>query len=195
MTCDYTEHTGEDIHCLTSSQPRVPLGRFNSEFCRLQSGTQAIVTSYRFQCCGNVVRWGARVAPEGTYNFQFQVWRPVSENCYMQVGQTSLDVEEEEVRIQPSHPIPIQPGDVVGYFQYRIRNNDSDLERDPRGEGILLNTDHGGESVWHFGPVASLTEIVCVAERNARKLSIKPQLLNLFTNATPAITAEIRKYT
>ena len=64
----------------------------------LPSGTQAIVTSYQFNCCGDISAWEAAVFPNGganhargAYNINFQVWRPSptveTDGCYSLVGE------------------------------------------------------------------------------------------------------------
>ena len=42
---------------------------------------QAIIPSYKFDCCGNITEWGVDLYPadesyQFTYTLEFQVWRP-----------------------------------------------------------------------------------------------------------------------
>ena len=57
---------------------------------------QAIIYTYRFNCCGNITEWGADIYPGERnmeqYALDFQVWRPSPVNnstgnrCYSLVG-------------------------------------------------------------------------------------------------------------
>ena len=105
----------------------------------LPTGSQAIVTSYQFHCCGEILEWGARVQPgagayaNGVYTVHFQVWRPSPTscggsgdgNCYSLVGENRFPgVTLEASRLvsetpQPTNVVSVRPGDVLGYFVSR----------------------------------------------------------------------------
>lgn len=131
-----------------------PYERGESEFRELGIATRqiqarqlAIVTSYRFQCCGNITLWTADVEDNNrVYNILFHVWRPSpteESTCYSQVGQnifTNLGVTQGLLMAtpSPSHEISFQPGDVLGYFI------DQGIDRE-----VVLNTSLTSETVWY----------------------------------------------
>ena len=80
--------------CLLAAEGRkVP---FRSKFSpRLPNETQAIITSYKFGCCGNITTWqtyvqGRSSKHQEAYDITFQVWRPSptlqESRCYSIVG-------------------------------------------------------------------------------------------------------------
>ncbi len=101
---------------------------------------QAIITSYRFDCCGVVTEWRAFVLGSGgayyrdqPYTVSFQVWRPNSpspvdtDGCYTMQGTNyfspisladNLSADRGIVTGVPleSERIEVQPGDVVGFY-------------------------------------------------------------------------------
>ena len=123
----------------------------------LPSGSQAIITTYQFGCCGNITDWQTYLLPsnDGVYLIFFQVWRPsptVKENgCYTLIGEnrfSSVKVGDGGLVMQtpePSDTITVQPGDVVGYFI----SSDRDPENKGK-EGIQLNNSHTSDTVFHF---------------------------------------------
>ena len=134
---------------LGAGVPRLASGR--------NMGVQAIITSYQFHCCGNVIAWQTYVEPggdsyEGAYDITFQVWRPSptvnSDGCYGLVGEnafTSISSPNYisggriSVPPEPTNRITVQPGDVVGFYAVsRLGSN----------AGIQLDTSFAGESVW-----------------------------------------------
>ena len=114
---------------------------------RLPSGSQAIVPSYRFSCCGNIKEWMTYVDPSGlnhidrVYSIDFQVWRPSpvvmgagGEGCYSLVGHntfpsvtfSALDSISLSVMTPQQTMIAVRPGDVLGYFVVSSRDNAED---------------------------------------------------------------------
>lgn len=105
-------------------------------------GTQAIITSYKFSCHGNISAWHAYLhqTSDGTnskhYTIQFQVWRPSSavavDGCYGLVGENSFeDITATSDGLvsqtpEPSSIIGVSPGDVIGYYMFALGNNDAD---------------------------------------------------------------------
>ncbi len=101
---------------------------------------QAIITSYRFDCCGVVTEWRALVEGSGSgyfaeqpYTISFQVWRPNStspvdtDGCYTRQGINHFpaislaDPDAADRGIVTGVPleserIEVQPGDVVGFY-------------------------------------------------------------------------------
>ena len=125
---------------------------------------QVIVASYQFQCCGNITRWQTFVDPggvraDGEYTITFQVWRPGEgvevDGCYSLIGQdTYADIELDrdglvDRTLEPEGFLPVQPGDVVGYFMSRVgRTGERDgIQLEPREEDE-------GEEVWYQSDAA-----------------------------------------
>jgi hypothetical protein len=125
---------------------------------------QAIIYTYRFNCCGIITAWGADVSPgdhRRDYTIDFQVWRPTptvndSSNanhyCLDWVGNnrfTSISLSGGLARATPSprDRIHFQPGDVLGFYM------ESDEPGDERGDpGIVLQNDPTSgnrEAVWN----------------------------------------------
>ena len=128
--------------------------------CILPNSTQAIITSYRFNCCGTIESWEAAVHPDGGghrdggHTIHFQVWRPSPtveiDGCYSLVGEnrfTSITLNTDDLvseTPEPSNIISVRPGDVVGYYTITNGNNPD--------EGIQLNDDDvlfSTETVWY----------------------------------------------
>ena len=120
---------------------------------------QAIIPSYKFNCCGNITEWGVDLNPDGTdaeFDFIFQVWRPLSANgCYTLVdGYTSTaittDVESESrhlARVTPSaiqDQLQFQSGDVLGFY---VESHGSGSNHD-NGVTLLVDANHTSELVW-----------------------------------------------
>ena len=123
---------------------------------------QAIIPSYRFDCCGNITEWGVDVHPGGggndmQYTLNLQVWRPSpaveTTGCYSLVGAnhfTSITLSSRVAVVTPlpQEQIQFQPGDVLGFYVESARG-------DGRGVVVLndLNTQGDGgyetEEVWH----------------------------------------------
>lgn len=110
------------------------------------AGTQAIIPSYRFNCCAHVTRWETYVQPgggniQGDYTIQFQVWRPVEgdSTCYEQVGQnTFMNINlQTGGRVDGSVPtaniLSVQPGDVVGLFVSSQMGDTDGIQLDDSG--------------------------------------------------------------
>ena len=140
--------------CLVSDSGDIPFRVPSGYLFTIHTQSQIIVTSYRFQCSGNVTRWQTYVYPpylNGFYSITFQVWRPAADvattGCYSLVGQ---DLYRNIVnayglvdRTVPSSTIiSVQPGDVVGYF---VSRNDNAIYY----EGIILTNEDAGEQVWY----------------------------------------------
>ena len=60
---------------------------------RIHHQHQAIIPSYKFNCCGNITEWGVDLNPmenQARFSFDFQVWRPSptlnADGCYSLVN-------------------------------------------------------------------------------------------------------------
>ena len=140
--------------CLLTARGKVPPFEEIDDSPRLPNRSQAIITSYMFRCCGNIIAWQTYVGPgsgilQGVYDITFQVWRPSptvqGNDCYSLVGENRFNTTIYYGRVnetpQPSNILTVQPGDVVGYYTLIKRNSSK--------EGIQLNTTEQRDSVWY----------------------------------------------
>ena len=126
---------------------------------------QAIITSYRFNCCGVITEWGAIVERSGGrhnngyYTITFQVWRPNSpspvdtDGCYTMIGSNHfpnivLD-PDRAVRETPlaSERIHFQPGDVIGFYLIGTDTDDNGIQFAGDSDNDSPYTE---ESVWYI---------------------------------------------
>ena len=180
-----------------STDTQIPFNDLSSGASRLPTGSQAIVTSYQFHCCGEILEWGARVQPGGSryrdrvYTIHFQVWRPSptscggssDRNCYSLVGENRFPgVTLESGRLvseapQPTNVISVRPGDVLGYFVSSIINGNND--------GIQLDPSFTNDVVYYADFDAPLT---------MGTASVGPGgVLSLSTSLAPVISVGISK--
>ena len=170
----------------------------NGDSDRIPTERQVIVASYQFQCCGNITRWQTFVEPgeggqNGEYTIIFQVWRPGEgvgvDGCYGLMGQdVYADIDlggggRVDRTLEPEGFLPVQPGDVVGYFMFRVGNTG---ERD----GIQLEPD-GSEEVWYQSDAVPLTTgtgtcLFSVGTEDGRTL-------RSFTNSAPVLRVDVGK--
>ena len=114
---------------------------------------QAIVLSYRFNCCGSIAQWKVDLHSAGINDLDLQVWRPQAvetlTGCYDMVGSNTFANIGDTVAVltPPSQSvIHFQPGDVIGF---RARN--------PGGNGVVVLFDRSvrgdrgyeTEEIWH----------------------------------------------
>ena len=129
---------------------------------RIHHQHQAIITSYKFNCCGNITEWGVDLNPFGysvTFDFDFQVWRPsptVSETrCYSLVNnfaikETSLPSRPEidhvaRVTPPPQNQLQFQPEDVLGFYVESYGTGDV---LNDNGVVLLSHPNYSSELVW-----------------------------------------------
>ena len=183
--------------CLRAARGmETPFRKLNGR-ARLVSRTQAIITSYMFECCGNITAWQTYVKPGGrrhqrVYDIYFQVWRPsptVQENgCYSMVGEnryTSISLQrggKVSETPEPSNILSVQPGDVVGCYTFSRRGTN---------DGILLDVRRSFDSVWyHTGTVNNNRQPDCplpVGTETDRSLAFS-------TNAAPVLSVDVCKW-
>ena len=169
---------------------------------RIQHQHQAIITSYKFNCCGNITAWGVDLNPEeesARFTFDFQVWRPsptVNEDgCYSLVNNftvrsTSLAIipavsHVARVTPPPKSQLQFQPGDVLGFYvesHGTTSNNDN-------GVVLLGNRSHTSESVWF----ASIAQPSQSAGSCPYPVGANGELTSL-TNAAPVISISVTSY-
>ena len=183
----------------------IPFGDLGDSSMRFPNLTQAIVTSYQFQCCGDITAWQTCVEPsgrnhrDGVYSIIFQVWRPSPsvdiDGCYAIVGEDRYEdiqlIESEGGLVNrilnPSSFISVQPGDVLGYFTFL----DNDEFEDG---GIQHNPEFNMESVWYHtntddDPLVSrgISCTLPVGEGTDR-------ILRTFSSLGPVFSVDIGKY-
>lgn len=164
---------------------------------------QAIIPSYKFQCCGAITEWTISIVineNDTMDNLSLQVWRPTQSvnntGCYNLVGSNNLtsasldgDSELTIVTPPPHEWIEFQPGDVLGFY---AENTKVELE----GGGVMmlcdLNTrgDRGYETeeVWYATNLV-FSNAKCLAAVGAGKL------LDSSTNVAPIISVSYSKCT
>ena len=156
--CHVLTHNNIAVMSQSCFREDIPFGDLSGRSVRFPSLTQAIVTSYQFQCCGDITAWQTYVEPsgrnhrDGVYSIIFQVWRPSpsvdSDGCYGIVGEDRYEdiqlIEGEgglvNRTLDPSSFISVQPGDVLGYFTFLDNDEDGGIQHDP---------DFSTESVWY----------------------------------------------
>lgn len=184
--------------CLQGAVGQIPfldLGPRGS--IQIPSGSQAIVTSYRFQCCGDITEWQARMQPggvmhsDGVYTVHFQVWRPtLSSGCYSMVGENRFPaITLSSGRLASESPdssdrIAVKPGDVLGYFVF------SSTTTPRENEGIQMHPNFTTDAVFY----ASLGRDPLPLGPAACPVSVGPGgVLSLSVNAAPVVRVSISK--
>ena len=182
-----------------STEIQIPFSDLGGGASRLPTGSQAIVTSYQFHCCGEILEWGARMQPgggnhrDGVYTVHFQVWRPSSTSCggsgdgnsYSLVGENRFPgVTLQSGRLvseypKPTNVISVRPGDVLGYFA------SSNREYSFVEQGIQLDPYFTNDVVYYADFDAPLT---------MGTASVGPGgVLSLSTSLAPVISVGISK--
>ena len=156
-------HAAQDNCLQTNSNNGLPLfqgytGLAGAPDRRIHHQNQAIIPSYKFNCCGNITAWGVDLNPDtkrGTFDFIFQVWRPSPSvnitGCYSLVDNflsSSITITEIEsvARVFPSpqDQLQFEPGDVLGFY-VEAHGGSSDADN---GVVLLSNGSHTSELVW-----------------------------------------------
>ena len=161
---------------------------------RITVGHQAIIPTYKFDCnqmCGNITEWGVDVQPgggrhDGLYTLDLQVWRPsptvdesTGRGCYSLVGSnrfTSISLANDLARVTPSPQdyIQFQPGDVLGFYVERGRDDNN---------GVNVLNARSNDIVW-YGEIDSPT-----STRGSCPYSVGGDgALNMITQAAPVIS-------
>ena len=131
---------------------------------RIHHQHQAIIPSYKFNCCGNITEWGVDLNPDkggGTFKFILQVWRPDSaatdtSGCYSLVddySNKSISLQNDAINmgkvaiVTPSlqDQLQFQVGDVLGFY---VESNGARSDYD-NGVVTLNDSNHTSELVWH----------------------------------------------
>ena len=126
---------------------------------RIYHQHQAIIPTYKFNCCGNITTWGVDlnpVHPKGVFDFDLQVWRPspTKTECYSLVDnyeekltmlpQVTTD-HVAKVTPSPHSQLQFKPGDVLGFY---VESSGAGSD-DDNGVVLLNDHHHTSELVWH----------------------------------------------
>ena len=181
------------LSCLQRASD-ISFAEFGSNSASLPSGSQAIVTSYNFTCCGEITSWLAYVWPSGEgYAIIFQVWRPSPTagggGCYSLVGENRFpgvtlgDGGLVSETPQPTNLISVRPGDVLGYF---VTSN----KRPSSNGGIQLDRSSTNDTVFY----ASTDTTPLPIGPDSCPVSVGPGgVLSSSVNAAPVISVNISK--
>ena len=198
-----TLHSAQN--CLLATNGNRPLPNFvrPSSTSKFRGNPiQAIITSYRFNCCGVITQWGAFVHRggdtfNGTYSITFQVWRPNSpspvdtDGCYAIAGvnhfQNIVLNSNNRGLIRETSPanetIAVQPGDVIGFYLTNTRDKeDNGIQFADEGDNADPYED---EAVWYAIGTISGSNPSCLFPVGSDRT------LSLSTNLAPLITASI----
>ncbi len=166
---------------------------------------QAIITSYRFNCCGVVTQWRAFVynsnnGHRDVYDISFQVWKPMplslggSDGCYNLTGFNQFspislaNPGTADIGIVTGEPlaserIEVQPGDVVGFYLRNIANHKNDGIQFARDTSLYTD-----ETVWFAtGSLTPRSDTACMYPVGTSGL------LRSSTNLAPLISVSICK--
>ena len=171
---------------------------------RITHQHQAIIPSYKFNCCGNITEWGVDLSPaegNGTFDFDFQVWRPsptVNETgCYSLVGNfiaTSLSLPDQpqsdhvaRITPLPQDYLQFQPGDVLGFY---VESHDT-LSDGDNGVVLLNNRSHANELVWYAS--IDITVQTSLSGSCPYPVGVN-RVLDSLTRAAPVISVSLATY-
>ena len=197
-------HAAQDS-CLTTNGSGLPVfqgynqekGQAGGSDRRIHHQHQAIIPTYKFNCCGNIIGWGVDLNPDRdgedqTFDFILQVWRPSptlqTDLCYSLIDNHSISTvigkDSQTGRIAKVTPLPqnqlqFEPGDVLGFY---VESHGSDTNYD-NGVVVLNDSSHASELVWH-GSITSLTSLSASCPYPIGTSG----LLNTSTHAAPVIS-------
>ena len=157
---------------------------------------QAIIPTYKFNCCGRITEWGLDVFDNGSFTLDLQVWRPsptvddsTGTGCYSLVGNnrfTSISVNGGVAIVTPSpqdYSIHFQSGDVLGFY---VEDATSSKYGNP---GVVILTSPS-ESVWF----ASIAAAAKTSQSGDCPYSVGSNgVLNTLARAAPVISISISK--
>ena len=109
------------------------------------NGFQALFPGVNFTCSGSIQSWifGARMEGTATSSLpELQIWRSNGNRSYIKVGNTPINVTEENAtklyHYPLSSPLPFQAGDILGYYQPDISQSQLRLHAEKAGRGRQL---------------------------------------------------------
>lgn len=209
LIASLSDSRGQQNHCLRANNEN-GLPNYQGTELGLKSVIfplqhQAIIPSYKFQCCGTVTEWAVSIASNGGSNdstmdiLSLQVWRPSSSvnetGCYNLVGNNNFssvslesDSEMTSVTPLPHEQIHFQPGDVLGFYM----ENGQGVEYTSSGVMMLCDLNEQGDRGYETEEVWYATNLVF---SNAQCLAaVGPgRLLDSSTNVAPIIAVSYSK--
>ena len=195
---------GSSSSCLDTNNENGPpeLMNYGNRYPRLLIHDQAIIPSYKLDCCGNITEWGVDVHPGGQgttdrYTLDFQVWRPsptvndsTGTGCYSLVGNnrfTSIPLQNLIAQVTPSPQdyIQFQPGDVLGVYVEEARESDD-------GVVLLTRDSFTSESMWY----TSIAPTMATSQNGDCPYSVGSNggILNTLIQGAPVISVSIGKH-
>ena len=155
---------------------------------RIRSHHQAIIPTYKLDCCGNITEWGVDVQMNGEYTLDLQVWRPsptvddtTGTGCYSLVGNnrfTDIRLQNRVAIVTPSPGdyIQFQRGDVLGIYVEEISNPNN---------GVAILSNFTSELVWY----ASIAPTMATSQNGDCPYSVGSSgVLNTVMNGAPVIS-------
>ena len=170
--------------------------KFKDNDERIHRHHQAIIPTYKFDCCGNITVWGVDVFDnQSSFTLDLQVWRPsptmndsTGTGCYSLVGNnrfTSISMSGGVAIVTPSpqNYILFQPGDVLGFYV-------EDAKSSHHGVVLRNSSRLTSELVWF----ASITGTAKTSQNGDCPYSVGSSgVLNTLTQAAPVISLSISK--
>ena len=170
---------------------------------RIQHQHQAIIPTYKLNCCGNITEWGVDLNPAqaNLFTFDFQVWRPSptvnKTGCFSLVNNftarsTSLSNDPAVSHVARVTPLPqnqlqFQPGDVLGFY-VESHGTTSD---DDNGVVLLNDGGHINELVWF----ASINIAAQLPQSGSCPYPVgTSEVLDTSTHAAPVISISVTSY-
>ena len=172
---------------------------------RIHHQHQAIIPSYKFNCCGIITEWGVDLNPDnglGTFNFILQVWRPdpaatdtsTSEchNLADDYGNQSISLQNDtsnmgkvaRVTPPPQNQLQFQIGDVLGFY---VESNGAGSDSN-NGVVVLNDNNYTSELVWR----ASVNMSAQPSQSGSCPYPIGTNgVLNTLTHAAPVISISV----
>ena len=198
--------SAQNSSCLQTNSENGPpeFMNYGNRFPRFLIHHQAIIPSYKLECCGNITEWGVDVHPGGQgttdrYTLDLQVWRPsptvndsTGTGCYSLVGNnrfTNIPLRNLVARVTPlpQDYIQFQSGDMLGVYVEDARQNDD-------GVVVLTSYDRStrftSELVWY----ASIAPTMATSQNGDCPYSAGSDgVLNTSIQGAPVISVSIGK--
>ena len=174
---------------------------------RIHHQHQAIIPSYKFNCCGNITEWGVDLNPDRApgsnarkFDFILQVWRPSPSvklsgskysSCFSLVNDFSVSSVslngEGVVKVIPSlqYQLEFQTGDVLGFYVESHGGSDHD-----NGVVLLDNGTHTSELVW-FASIDIAAAQPSQSGSCPYPVGTQNGVLNSSTHAAPVISLSV----
>ena len=208
LMANVSTHSAQNYSCMqiNSANGLPEFMNYGNQLPRLVLHQQAIVPSYKLDCCGHITEWGVDVHPGGQgaterYSLDLQVWRPsptvddsTGTGCYSLVGNnrfTSIPLRNLIAQVTPSPQdyIQFQPGDVLGFYVEEAREED---------DGVVVLTSYDRSTDFTSEPVvwyASIAPTMSTSQNGGCPYSVGSNgVLNTTIQGAPVISVSTGKY-